>query len=49
MKIDMTTLIVDAIIVVVYQNLNKFDVIVFKKFIIVNDIIVYKKTSNIQI
>ena len=49
MKVDVTTLTVDAAIVAVYQNLNKFDVTVFKKLIIANDIIVYEKTPIIQI
>ena len=49
MKVDVTTLIIDATIVAVYQNLSKFDVVVFKKLIIANNIIVYEETSIIQI
>ena len=47
MKVNVIALTTDVVTVAVYHNLTKFDVAVFKKLTIVNDIIVYDETSII--
>ena len=47
MKVDVIALTIDVVIVVVYHNLIKFDVAIFKKLTIVSDITVYDETSII--
>ena len=48
MKVDVIALTVDVVIVVVYHNFIKFDVTIFKKLTIANNITVYNETSIIQ-